>query len=355
MPVNAPSSAIVRYDLSLRRNDWDQKANEAKYIGLQVMPAAGVAKQSSNFTRLPIGVDLLPPDDLTRMPRAAYKRDEFGWVTDSYTTAEHGFEAPVDDAEIEMYGDFLPVEQISAMRVLSKLLAEHEDKVAKTVFNSGSYTSNQNINLTVGGTTNVTASFQDTTFCDPTLIIKKAKWQCRKFGVRANALVIPEIGLDWLTQCDAVINRIKYSGRDDPKDITIEMLKALFKLDYILVGDGFKNSAGPGQTPTLARFWDPTMCWVGRIADPATELTYPSICVGRTVMFTEQNAQIPGVGEQSAEPAIIMEEYREEQRRGGVIRGRWNWQIKPFDDPMDDNTFFRAGVLITNTTDGTII
>lgn len=350
MTINAPSTAIVRYDLAMRREDWDQVANEENYIGLQVMPAAPVAKPSSNFTRITIQSKMTPIKDLTRVPRAGYKRDEFGWTTDNYTTAEHGLEAPVDDAEIELYGDFLPVEQISAQRVTTELLAEHEQAVATAVFNSGSYTGNQNINLSVG-----TTSFQDTSTNDPVKVIKQAQWQLRKYGVKANTLVIPKIALDWMMLSQRIIDRVKYSGQDDPKSITIDMLRALLGIDNILVGDGYKNSAADGQTPSIARFWDPTMCWVGRVADQNSHLTSPSICVGRTVMFTEQNAQIPGIGANSAEPAIIMEEYREEQRRGGVIRGRWNWQIKDFSDAMADGTFFRAGVLITNVTDGTII
>ena len=349
MSLVTPGSSILRYDLSLRRDDWDQIANEQQYIGLRVMPAAPVAKASSSFTRLSINSTFTPPKDLTRNPRAAYKRDEFGWITDSYQTQEHGFEAAVDDAEIELYGDFLPVEQISTQRVGSELLAEHEQAVASAVFNSSAYTGNQTIALTVG-----TNSFQDVTVSTPVTVINKAKWQCRKYGVKANALVISQIGLDWLMLTQQIIDRVKYSGHDDPKHITVDILKDLFNLEHILVGDGFKNASPDGAGASIARFWDPTMCWVGRIADADSGLTAPSICVGRTVMYAEQNAQIPGVGEQSAAPAIIMEEYREEARRGGVIRGRWNWQLKPFDDPMADGTFYRAGVLITGCTDGTI-
>ena len=343
------NSSILRYDLSLRRNDWDQVANEQNYIGMRVMPAAPVAKQSSKFTRLSIASTMTPIIDTTRMPRGAYKRDEFGWTTDSYSTTEHGFEGPVDDAEIEMYGDFLPVEQITAQRVASVLLAEHEQAVANAVFNSGSYAGNQTIACGSGN------RFQDAATATPIETIMQAKWNLRAYGVKANAMIIPQIALDYLMLSQEVIGRIKYSGKDDPKQVTLDMLKAILSLDHILVGDGYLNSATPGVTATIARFWNPTMTWVGRIADADSDLTSPSICVGRTVMFVEQNAQIPGIGETNAEPAIIMEEYREEQRRGGVIRGRWNWQIKPFDDPMNDGTFFRAGVLITNVTDGSTL
>jgi len=345
--LNGNGNAIVRYDLSMRRNDWDQIANEESYIGFKVMPAAAVAKPSSSFTRLSLASTFTPVEDNTRVPRGAYKRDESGWTTDTYSTVEKGRESAVDDAEVEMYGDFLPVEQIAAQRVTSLLLAEHEQAVANAVFNTGAYTGNQTI---AAGTT-----FSNLSSATPISLIFQAKYQCRKYGVKANALVIPQIALDWMLQCSQLIDRLKYSGIDDPKNISIDALKAIFKIDNILVGDGWKNPNPDGTAPAFSRFWDPTMLWVGRIADSQTELTSPSVCVGRTVMYQAQNAKIPGLDDGSGESAIIMEEYREEQRRGGVIRGRWNWAVKPFDDPMADGTFYRAGVLVTGVTDGTIL
>ena len=150
MSLITTGSSIQRYDLSLRREDWDQLGNEQNYIGLQVMPAAPVAKPASGFTRIPISSLMTPVKDLTRNPRAGYKRDEFGWLSDTYTTQEHGFEGLVDDAEIEMYGDFIPAEQLTVQRVGTELMAEHEQAVATATFNSAAYTGNQLINLTVG-------------------------------------------------------------------------------------------------------------------------------------------------------------------------------------------------------------
>ena len=94
------------------------------------------------------------------------------------------------------------------------------------------------------------------------------------------------------------------------------------------------------------------MMMVCRTCDPSEQLTESQPCLGRTVMHTEGNAQIPGIGDGDASPAIIMEEYREERRRGGVIRGRWNYDLKSFGDPFADGTFYRTGVLITGATNG---
>jgi hypothetical protein len=342
------SQAIQRFDLSIRRSDFNLLANREGFIGLKVMPAAGVAVPSSTFSRETIKTHLAPPRTLIRNPRAGYAKDEFGWTTDSFTTQEHGLESDVDDAEIELFGDFIQAEQIAADRVVDQLLQEHERDVAAMVFNPASYTGAQTIAL------NGTTTFQATATSTPVATILAAKRQFRNFGLRANCLIIPELGLDYMMQSQSIIDRVKYSGVDDPKDVTMAMLKSLLRLDHILVADGYKNITPDGTAAAaFGRFWDPTMAMVCRIADGSSELTNSGPCLGRTVMFTKQNASIPGIGASSAEGAIIMEEYREESRRGGVIRGRWNYQLKDFSDPMANGTFFRAGVLITNVTDGT--
>ena len=341
------STAIQRFDLSIRRDDFDLAANREGYIGLKVMPPASVAKPSSNFSRLTIKSLFAAGRSLVRGPRQAYQKDEFGWTTDSYNTVEHGLEGDVDDAEIELYGDFLPVEQIQSARVLDNLLTEHEINVAAATFDTTKYTGNQTINLTG------TDVFNNTTTSKPVDVIDAAKFQHHQFGLEANTLIIPAIALRYMMRSSQILDRIKYSGRDDPKNVTIQMLQEIFEIDKVLIGKGFKNVTPPGTgAPVFKRLWDPTMMMVCRTCDASEGLTASKPCLGRTVMYTEQNAQIPGIGDGDASPAVIMEEYREERRRGGVIRGRWNYDLKVFSDPMADGVFYRTGVLITGVTNG---
>ena len=336
-------NAIQRFDLSIRRNDFDLAANREGFIGIRVMPPATVAKPSSKFSRLTIASLLAPVESLVRAPRTGYKKDEFGWTTDSYNTVEHGLESDIDDSELELYGDFLPIEQISAARVLDRILTEHEQLVANLTFAPTLYTGNQKITLTG------TAQFNNVTTSTPVDVIYQAKAQHHQFGLDANTLIIPELALWYLKRSEQIFSRIKYSGQDNPKQVTINVLKEMFELDNILVAKGYKNTTPQGTAaPAFARLWDPTMMMVCRIADPSEALTESKPCLGRTVMYAEQNAQIPGIGDGNMSPAVIMEEYREERRRGGVIRGRWNYDLKSFSDPMADGTHFRTGVLITN-------
>ena len=63
--------AITRFDLSIRREDFDLKENREGYIGMQVMPPCGVAVPSSKFSRLSIGSVLSSVRNLSRAPRTS--------------------------------------------------------------------------------------------------------------------------------------------------------------------------------------------------------------------------------------------------------------------------------------------
>lgn len=335
-----PTTAIQRYDMSLTRKDFDLAANRAGFIGTKVYPPVSVAKPNAEFTRITVSSLLKKPADTTRAPKTAYGRTSFEFTTDNYSTSEKGREQAVDDAELELYGEFLPVEMMARDQILDELMQDHEQNVANAVFDTARFTGAATVALSNAD------RFSNHSVALPIDVIKAGKRSVRaRCGRPANCLVVPEIVLDHMVECSQIIERIKYSGKDDPKDIGINELKKMLRLEHILVADGFSNTKNDGQTPVFGRHWDPTMLMVCRISTDGALLSEISPCIGRTVMWQKQNATIPGAD--NAEAAIIFEEYREENVRGGVIRGRWNWGIKDFAT--------ECGYLVTNVTDGTEI
>jgi len=144
--------------------------------------------------------------------------------------------------------------------------------------------------------------------------------------MRPNALIVTDFALRHLKRTAQVEDLLKYSGHDDPKNLgVLQGLQELFDLERIIVADGFKNTADEGQTGSFSRMWDVTMAMVAHINDSG-DIEDPEPTVGRTIMWNEENASIPGSDDQ--EIAVIMEEYREESRRGGVIRARNDRQVK---------------------------
>lgn len=72
--------------------------------------------------------------------------------------------------------------------------------------------------------------------------------------IRPNVLLMPVPVWNKLKAHPKVIAAITPSGKSDGF-ATREQFAALLEIDEIIVGQGWKNSAKPGQTPTIVRVW----------------------------------------------------------------------------------------------------
>ena len=88
-----------------------------------------------------------------------------------------------------------------------------------------------------------------------------------------------------------------------------QTLAAIFDVEQVLVGDAQYNSANEGQTASLSPVWTTGFGMVCKVAT-SNDLREP--CIGRTFHWTKDGSNIGG----------IVEEYREEKVRGGIIRVR---------------------------------
>lgn len=317
-----PSAAINRFDLSLSYNEFSLLANRRGFIGLQALPAVPVALQSASFMKVAVEALLRKAEDTKRAPKATYSRDDYEWTTDTYKTEDHGAEEILDDRTLKLYGNEIRSEQIHVQRAINRVLMAYENDAAAAVFNTSTWTGSS---LTTAVSTAWTTAASAVPITDIDTARESVRSSC---GMKPNALIISDYALLKLARTAQVQDLLKYSGRDDPKNLVlIGALQELLQLDQILVGEGYKNTADQGQTASFSRLWDTTMAMVCRVADPGNmDVEDPDPCIGRTMMWTDENGPIPGVGEQ--EMSLIMEEYREENRRGGVIRARNDRQVK---------------------------
>lgn len=325
--MSAPSTAITRLDLSMSYGEFNLAASRAGFIGLQALPPIGVRKEASDFSKISVEELLRPIEDTERKPKGTYKRDDFEWTTDSYDTSEHGVEEVVDDATIERYGDVIRAEVIHTQRAVHRVLAALENAIASALF-----TSSWSYKTAVGTawTTPATA----TPIADIDGAIESVKTQ---LGMMPNTLILSDYALLKMKRTAEVEDLLKYSGRDDPKNLgLLSGLMELFDLERILVGNSFKNTADEGQSASFGRYWDATMAMVARIEDDGMDgdLESPNPQVGRTIFATGDpdnpaggGVPLPGA-DGDGEAALIIEEYREESRRGGIVRARTKYQVK---------------------------
>lgn len=324
MPSPSSSLATLRPDLATFL-EFDLESEKAGYIATEVLPVMSVASQAGVFGKIPIE-QLLQQRDTRRAPGSGYSRGSFTFTTATYATEEHGAEEPVDDREAKMYAEYFDAEQVSTMRAFSAVLRNAEQRAADLVFNTTTWTG---ASLTTAPTNEWDDAVNAVPVTDVEAAVKKIY---ENSGLWANALVINRQVFRNLRNSAQVIDRIESAGAGNAtkaRDITVEMLKAVFDLDYIIVAGASRNSAKEGQAATPAQIWSGEYAMVCKIAT-GNDMREP--CIGRTFHWSDDGSVIGG----------SVESYRDEVVRGNVIRVRHD---------VDEVVLYpQAGHLLSNIT-----
>lgn len=324
MPQPTSSLATQRPDLATFL-EFDLESERAGYIAAEVFPIVNVASQAGNFGKIPIE-QLLQSRETRRAPGAGYARGNFTFDTATYATEEHGAEEPVDDREAKMYADYFDAEQISTLRAFSAVLRNAEQRVADAVFNTTTWTGSSL-------TTAITNEWDDAANATPLVDVEAAVAAIYdNSGLWANALVINRKVFRNLRNCDEVIERINSAGAGSPSkasDVTVDMLKAVFDLEHIIVAGTSKNSAKEGQAASPAQIWSDEYAMVCKIATSG-DMREP--CIGRTFHWSADGSS----------PGGTVESYRDESVRADIIRVRHD---------VDEVVLYKeAGHLLSNVT-----
>lgn len=327
MPSPSTSLASLRNDLSGSFMEFDNDMDRQGFIASEVLPVTEVQKQAGQFGKIPIE-QLLMNRETARAPGAGYARSNFTFTKASFACEEHGAEEPVDDRQSAMYSDFFVAEQIAAMRARDVVLRNYEKRVADLIFNTSTWTGS-------ALTTSITQEWDDLANAIPITDVEAAVQRVYdNSGLRANTLII-----GWKvfrnirngTKSGQLIDRIKYSGIDDPKagNITTQVLAQAFGIDRVLVGGSVRNSAAEGAAASLTMLWSGEYAMICRTA---TGQDFREPCVGRTFHWGEDGSSIGGT----------VESYREEAARADIIRMRM--------DTDEIVLYAEAGHLLTNIT-----
>lgn len=308
-----PSTAITRYDLSAPFTEFDLRANRMGFIGPRVLRPRAVAIQSANIGKIPIE-KLLSRRSTKRAPGAGYNRGDFEFTTYSYSVQEYGAEEPMDDARIAIYRDIIDAEAVHSERAQDAVLAEYERDCAAALYDTATWTGS-------ALTTAINNEWDDHANATPIDDVRAAKEAVRAgSGLEPNALICNTWQFENLVNCAQIVDRIKYTARATQQEIAAAVADVL-GIRYILAAGGYENTANPQQAASISRIWSNEYMMVARVAE-TDDPQEP--CVGRTFVWTGDGPGAPGTGE---ELALIVEEYREESVRGGVIRARNNRDI----------------------------
>lgn len=321
-PTTAPPTQ--RPDLA-EFMEFDLENERKGYVALQVLPPVEVSLQSDNPGRVPLET-LLVEADTKRNDRGNYNRVTTKFETFAYATQENGIEVPIDEREKNRYQHLIQIDQISNAKGWGIVSRNHEIRVANLVFNATTFTG-------ASLTTAITHEWDDAVNCVPVTDVEAAvKKVYDNSGLDANALIINKQVFRNLRNSAQVIDRIEASGAGDAakaRDITIQMLKELFDLDYIIVAGASRNTANEAKAATPTRIWSGEYAMVCRIAESG-DMREP--CIGRTFHWSEDGSVIGGT----------VEEYEEIQSRARIIRVRH--------DTDEVIMYPQAGHLLSNIT-----
>lgn len=304
-----PSTAITRMDLASTWSEFDLAASRKKFIGPKALRPRIVGVQAADVGKIPIEALLLTKSD-DRAPGAGYRRGDFEFTKFSYATDEHGWEEPLDDRTLAVFRDLIDAETIHAQRAVDFVLRNYEIACAALLYDTAVWTG-------AALATAITHEWDDHANAVPVDDVEAARLKViAGCGMEPNALICNRKQAFHLGQCASIVDRIKYSGLDDPKNISLKALAECLQIEMILVAGGYKSTAKEGQDAVIATVWGDEYMMLAKVAvtdDPKEP------CVGRTFMWSGDGPGAPGTEE---EIAVIVEEYREENRRGSVIRAR---------------------------------
>ena len=321
-PTAAPPT--LRPDLA-EFMEFDLENERKGYVALQVLPPVEVSLQADNPGRVPLE-QLLVEADTKRNDRGNYNRVTTKFETFAYATSENGIEVPIDEREKNRYQHLIQIDQISNAKGWGIVSRNQEIRVAGLVFNPTTFTGSSL-------TTAITHEWDDATNCVPITDVEAAvKKIYENSGLDANALVINKQVFRNLRNSAQVVDRIASSGAGNAtkaRDITIEMLKEVFDLDYIIVAGASRNTANEAKAATPTRIWSGEYAMVCRIAE-TSDMREP--CLGRTFHWSEDGSVIGGT----------VEEYEEIQSRARIIRVRH--------DTDEVIMYPQAGHLLSNIT-----
>lgn len=298
MSSPTPSTAIGRPDLGATLEEFDLEASRNGFVGLKLFPVVEVAEQSANIGKIPIE-QLLQESETNRASGGGYSRGTYTFTDFSYATEEHGREEPVDDRLSRIYRRYFDAEVIATKRARDAVLRNLERRITTALTTNASFTTGA---ASVVWSTAATAT-------PVTDILTRMKAVRTASGMVPNTVV-----MDWeaflaCIETAQVIDRLKYAGYDDPKNIGPNALAQVFKVEQVLIAGGIRNTANEAKTFSGASIWDKTKVGVGYVAR-TNDVAEP--CVGRTFHWSADGSDI----------GAVIETYRDETKRCDIVRAR---------------------------------
>jgi ketosteroid isomerase-like protein len=303
------TGAIIRSDINTYVLQAAQTEN--LLIGQKVLPPIQQPSRAGIYPKITIASGgLLRRDNSERAMDGSYNEINRKTVTDTYTTLDRGLEERVDDAYAADMSRFFDANVIAAKMVLRNMLIGHEIRCAARVFDPAVFPA-----------TNSTVAYTEANLAtiDFTRDVLEAIDRLTGKGVIPNTMVLNR----------GVFNRLRRSARLQTylygnlpsglqRIVTAQDIAGAFGLDNVYIAEAkFDTSKTGAATSSLSYIWSNNYVWLGNVQGGE----FNAGGAGRTIVWSGD-----------APDLFVTETYRNEIRRGDMVRVRQNTDEKIVDE-----------------------
>lgn len=287
-------------------------AQERFYVGQEIFPVFPSALEVGRYPRFTVAAsELLKPGkaggSTKRGATGTYNEVERKFVWDSYQTEEYGLEERVDDVVARRMENFFDAEMVTGKLLMNALMLDYEMECAAAAFDPATFT-----------TTNASVAYTEANIAtmDVPFDLNALIERVTLLGENSTTIIMSL----------SVWNRIRRSQKmqtymygflnvnQGGSQITPDMFSAVFGGVKLIIAKKSVDTAPKGQVPTLVPVWGNDFIGVYNVA-PGDFLNGG---LGRTIVW---DADSPG-------GLFTSESYRDEKRRGNMLRVRSNRVIK---------------------------
>lgn len=326
MPSPVLDTVIRRPDLGGAIVEMFEAAGQQGYIGTQLLPIQTVNENAGVYPVIPKEA-LMKNVNPARAPKSAYIRTNYEYERGSYMTYEYGVEEVVDDVERSLMNQEANgmADMLAAKRAADFLMRAMEKRIAAKFFSATA--------AARFGTVSVTNEWDDFANATPITDVKGQLDNFRKkSGYLPEALVINWKVYNNLTQCQQIIDQIKYTFPGlQIQNLDNSQLAQVLGVPRLIVAGGLQDTAGFGLTSTIDDIWSDEYAALVRIGDMSRG------GLGRTFSWSPESSM-----------PFIVEQYREEAVRGDVYRVRHYVGETLFASYEADNTTILSDVAKDN-------
>lgn len=304
------TDSIPRADISTVL--MEAVAQEKFYVGQEIFPVFPSAQEVGRYPRFTVkDTELMKPGkaggSTKRGATGTYNEVTRKFVWDSYQTEEYGLEERVDDVVARRMENFFDAEMVTGKFLMNALMIDYEMECAAAAFDPATFTTTNAIvaytaanTLTMDVPSDLNALIERITLLgenSSVIIMSLPVWN----RIRASKLM--------QTYMYGFLN-VSQGG----SQITPDMFSAVFGGVRLIIAKKAVDTAPKGQAPTLVPIWGNDFVGVFNVA-PGDFLNGG---IGRTIVW---DADSPG-------GLFTSESYRDEKRRGNMLRVRSNRVIK---------------------------